>query len=92
MLLLVRRFVLLNGQRWDVYFKQLSLPQIISSARKITPKICNVGGYSSDVVEVFVLLGCYAVFLLPTKAALPLTQLVFKISLFNLIMQKSCNI
>ena len=88
----VRRFILVNERRWDVYFKQLSLPQIISGSRKTNPKICDVAGYSSDIVEVFVLLDCYAAFLLRTEAALPLTQLVFKISLFNLILQQSCNI
>lgn len=92
MLVLVRRFVLVNEQRWDVYFTQFSLPQIISGTQKTNSKICDVAGHSSDVVEVFVLLNCYAAFLLRTKAALPLTQLVFKISLFNLIPQQSCNI
>lgn len=92
MLVLVRRFILLNGQRREIYFGPLSLLQIISSTRKINPKTCDAAGYSSDVVEVFVLLGCYTVFLQPTKAALPPTQLVFKISLFNLILKKSCNI
>jgi hypothetical protein len=82
----VQRFIFLNGRRWDVHFKHLSLPQIISGTRKTHPKIRDVAGYSSDVVEVFVLLGCYAAFLLPTKAALTLKQLVSK------ILQQFCNI
>jgi len=92
MLVPVRRFILVNEQRWGVYFKHLSLPHIIPGTRKTLPKICDAAGYSRDVVGVFVLLDCYAAFLLRTKAALPLTQLVLKISLFNLILQQFCNI